>query len=197
VDGKVDWMANGLPVEGDDGPFLGDQLSEVATCDVSLTVGDARKGLDGADVVIVVNGDGLALGEVDGDLLAGEDDAAQLLAVMRPVPSTVRPSVTVASLAGGGEGTALVTTSDGRLLGRAVVEAGDDHHHDHSGHDHEPGIDAERFEEELGALMASLEEHFQGREPSAEEVRAFLRDSLVAEGQSPEEAERFVDGLGS
>ena len=210
VDGKVDWMAYGLPVEGDDGPFLGDQLVEVPTCDATHTVADARQALDGpgADAVVVLSGDGLVVGEVDGEALAAQADDVPLLDVMSPVPSTVRPSVTVASVARAGGGDPLVTSSDGRLLGRAAVEAADekdDHeghdHEGHEGHDHEghgqaeAAVDMEPFEEELGEVMKAVAERFGEREPDADELRAFLRERLVAEGRSGEEADRFLDGL--
>ena len=197
VDGKVDWMAFGLPVEGEDGPFLGDQLSPVVTCAVTQTVADARRELSGADDdgVVIVEADGLAVGEVDAKALDGQPDETVLLEVLRPVPSTVRPSVTVASVSGGGG--PLVTDSDGRLLGRATVEPAHDHEgHDHEGHDHEGSIDLEGYEEELTAVLAAVEERFGEEEPSADELRAFLHERLEAEGRSAEEADRFLEDLG-
>jgi CBS domain-containing protein len=194
VDGKADWMAYGLPVEGDDGPFLGQQLVEVPTCAVSSTVADARRLLrssgTGASAVVVVTGDGLAVGEVDLETLADRPDDAALLDVMDPVPTTVRPSVTVASLAEGGGGERLVTTSDGRLLGRATVEASI-HHDDH---DHQDTRE-ERYEAEMTAVLQAVEERFGDREPTADELHAFLRERLVSEGRSVEDAERFLDQL--
>lgn len=197
VDGKVDWMAYGLPVEGDEGPFLGDEVGEAPTCDVAGTVADAREALEGAgdDAEVLVLSDGLVVGEVDAEALKGAADAAPLLDVMHPVPGTVRPSVTVASMARSGGGSAVVTSSDGRLLGRAVVEAApeaDHHHHDH-GHDGDDGDEA--YEQELSAVMHALQERFGDREPSAEEVHEFLRDRLVAEGKSIEEAGRFLEEM--
>lgn len=204
VDGKVDWMAYGLPVEGEDGPFLGDGLGEAPTCDVGGTVGDARKvlegvadGGDGGNVLVL--SDGLVVGEVDAAVRGGAADDAPLIDVMRPVPSTVRPSVTMSSLAGAGGGPAVVTDSSGRLLGLAVVEAapgihddeGHDHGHDHEGHDHGGGDD-EAYEQEMAEVMQALQERFGGQEPSAEEVHEFLRDRLVAEGKTLEEAEQLL-----
>ena len=188
VDGKADWMAYGLPVEGEDGPFLGQRVEEVPTCDIDGTVGDARTVVADAGAVIVLDG-GLAVGEVDDEALAGQDDNTPLLEVLCPVPSTVRPSVTVRAVAEAGGGRRLVTTSDGRLLGQAVVEADGDHDHDH---DHG---DMEAFERELGQVMAAVEERFGDREPSPHELRSFLHDRLVAEGRSPEDADRFLDEL--
>jgi len=199
VDGKVDWMAFGLPVEGDDGPFLGDQVASVATCAVTQTVAAARRELSGAgdDAVVIVEADGLAVGEVDAEALDGQPDDTVLLEVLRPVPSTVRPSVTVASVAEGGGGGPLVTDSDGRLLGRATVEPAHDHEgHDHEGHDHEGSVDLEGYEEELTAVLAAVEEHFGEEEPSAEELRAFLHERLVTEGRSVEEADRLLEDMG-
>ena len=43
----------------------------------------------------------------------------------------------------------------------------------------------------LEAIFA-VQEHFGDRDPSEEEVRAFLRDRLIAEGKSPEEADRYL-----
>ncbi len=191
-------MAFGLPVEGEDGPFLGEHLVEEPTCDVSLTVGEARKVVDesGADVVIVVAGGGLAIGGIDADALEDQDDEAGLVDVLRPVPSTVRPSVTVSSVADAGGGSVLVTDSDGRLLGRAIVESGDHHDDDHEGHDHgESTADEERYEQELATVLKAVEERFGDREPSTEELRAFLHERLVAEGRSAEEADEMLEQL--
>ena len=181
-------MAYGLPVEGDDGPFIGDQVAPVATCDVGGTVAEARRALEesGDDLVVVVAGDGLAVGEIEADELEKHADDAPLLEVMSPVPSTYRPSVTVEALAeDGGGGRHLVSTSDGRLLGAVTVEASEyDHDHDH-----------EQFEKDLTALMGAIEERFGDREPSEDELRGFLRERLVSEGRSEEEADRFLDEL--
>ncbi|HEX2119544.1 MAG TPA: hypothetical protein VHF91_10195 [Acidimicrobiales bacterium] len=196
MDGKADWMAYGLPVEGDDGPFLGSQLNDVPTCDVDLTVGDARTALTGDQgEPLVLLAEGLVVGEVDAERLAGRGDDEPLLDVLDPVPTTVRPSVTVRALAEKGGGRRLVTTSDGRLLGQAMVEAAeDDGHEGHDGHEHG---EMERYEDELAEIMAGIEERFGDREPSEDELRAFLRDRLVAEGRSPEDADRFLDQLGT
>ena len=203
VDGKVDWMAFGLPVEGEDGPFLGDRVAPVATCAVTQTVADARQKLSSAGdgAVVIVEADGLAVGEVDAEALEGRPEDTALLEVLRPVPSTVRPSVTVASVVEGGGGGPLVTDSDGRLLGRGTVEAAHDHEgcdhegHDHEGHDHEGSVDLEGYEAELTAVLAAAEERFGAEDPSAEELRSFLHERLVAEGRSAEEADRFLEDL--
>lgn len=194
VDGKADWMAYGLPVDGEDGPFLGSRLTEAPTCDVDLTVGDARRALAGhrgGREPLVLLAEGLAVGEVDEPALAGHDDDVALLDVLDPVPTTVRPSVTVRAVAEKGGGRRLVTTSDGRLLGQATVEAADDGAHE----DHDHG-EMGQYEKELGEVMAGIEERFGDREPSEDELRTFLRDRLVAEGRSPEDADRFLDRLG-
>ena len=187
MDGKVDWMAFGLPVEGEDGPFIGERVAPVATCDVGGTVADARRTLeDSGDDLLVVVAAGLAVGQIEADELDPHADDAHLLDVMSPVPSTYRPSVTVEALAeDGGGGRHLVSTSDGRLLGAVTVEASDhDHHHDH-----------EQFENDLTALMGAIEERFGDRKPSEDELRGFLRERLVSEGRSEEEADRFLEEL--
>ncbi len=193
-------MAYGLPVEGKDGPFLGGQLSEVATCDVGLTVGDARRLLDetAAESIVVLAGGDLVVGEVEAEPLHGHGDDERLLDVMDPVPTTVRPSVTVESLAEAGGGRRLVTTSDGWLLGQAIVEADEGHDHEHDyDHDHGDEVDTDAFDRELADVMEAIEERFGDREPSEAELRAFLRERLLAEGKSAEEADRFLDQLES
>ncbi|MGI8983388.1 MAG: hypothetical protein ACR2HM_02455 [Acidimicrobiales bacterium] len=197
MDGKADWMAYGLPVEGEDGPFLGADLAAVATCDAGLTVADARRALGGAGRVVIVAGGGLAVGEVDAGALEGQADDTAVLDVMSPVPTTVRPSVTLAAATEAGAGRHLVSTSDGCLLGEAVVEhAHDEHSHDghtddNEGHDE----DMEAFERELTGVMAAVEERFGDQGPSEAELRSFLRERLVKEGRSPEDADRFLDEL--
>ncbi len=202
-------MAYGLPVEGDDGPFLGGEVAAATTCDVTLTVADARGVIErsATDVVVLVHAGGLAVGEVDRETLDGQEGGDALLDVFQPVPSTVRPSVTVASVAESGGGDRLVTTSDGRLLGRAAVAAPDadthddhghnhDDHDDHEGHGHDgASMDMERYERELTEVMEAIGEHFGDREPPPEELRAFLHGRLMAEGRSAEEADRFLDEM--
>ena len=191
-------MGYGLPVEGKDGPFLGKRLSDVATCDVGLTVGDTRRLLEemaGESIVVLAGGD-LVVGEVEAETLHGHADDERVLDVMDPVPTTVRPSVTVESLAEAGGGRRLVTTSDGRLLGQAIVEAGEDHDHEHD-HDHGDEVDSDAFDRELADVMEAIEERFGDREPSEAELRSFLHDRLLAEGRSAEEADRFLDQLES
>ena len=187
-------MAYGLPVEGDDGPFVGQQVAAAPTCRPDQTAADVRALLEesGAEEVIVVAGDDLAVGLVDPGRLDGAPDDAPVLEVMAPVPGSIRPSVTVASLAERDAERVLVTTSDGRLLG--VAEGGGGHDHD-DGHDH-GHAGAHELERELGELMQAVQERFGEREPSADELRDFLRDRLIDEGRSPEEADRLMAELG-
>jgi len=193
-------MAYGLAVEGDDGPFVGERVTTATTCEATATVGQARPIVEdaGSEPVIVVHDD-LVVGDVDGTVLAGVDDDTALIDLLRPVPSTVRPSATVESLSEPDPNRVLVTSPDGRLLGRATVEAADggdhhDHDHDHD-HDHEESPDLERMEQELSEVMEAVAVHFGDREPSDAELRTFLRDRLVAEGRAPEEADQFMDEL--
>ena len=110
-------MSYGLPVEGDDGPFVGEEVAELPTCRYDQTVADARALLDGADHVVVLAGEDLAVGLVDADVVEGAADDDRVLDVMVVIPGSIRPSVTVASLAERDIGPILVTTSDGRLMG--------------------------------------------------------------------------------
>ena len=145
---------------------------------------------------MIVSAGGLAVGEVDHDALEGRAGDADLLDILGPVPTTVRPSVTVASVAAAGGGQRLVTASDGRLLGRATVEEANSGHEGHEGHQHDASsLGMERYESELTEVMHAVEERFGDREPPPEELRAFLHDRLVAEGWTAEEADRYLDDL--
>ena len=189
--GKVDWMGFGLPTEGDDGPFVGERLTDVPTLGPDDTVAEARSRLAdaGADVGVVV-ADGLAVGAVGREGLDAADDDERLLDVMDVVPPSVRPSETVPGLVESGAERVLVTDPDGRLLGEAVV-------HGDRGAGAEP--EGEQFEEELQEVLEAVQERFGDREPDAGELRDLLRDRLLAEGRTQEEADRFLaemDGPG-
>ncbi len=116
-------MGFGLPVEGEEGPFVGERLESVVTLDPDLTVTEALARLgdvDAADAVVVA--EGLAVGAVEAKALADADDDARLLDVMDVVPPTVRPSETVFGLAEDGAERVLVTDPDGRVLGEARID---------------------------------------------------------------------------
>ena len=184
-------MGFGLPTEGDDGPFVGQQVTDVPTLGPDDTVADARSRLADAraDVAVVV-ADGLAVGAVEREGLAAAGDDERLLDVMDVVPPTVRPSETVPGLVESGAERVLVTDPDGRLLGDAVIE---------SGRGAGAGPEGEQFEEELREILEAVRERFGDREPDADELRDLLRDRLVSEGRTPEEADRFLaemDGPG-
>jgi hypothetical protein len=236
VDGKVDWMAYGLEVEGEDGPFAGQQVRPMATCRWDETIAEARAaasafpthhdhhdherhdhhhdheheghdhhhdheghdhGHEGHDheghdhddahagagqarskdeVVVAVLGPGdLVVGGLSAEVLSHADDGDPVLQVMAPVPSTVRPSVTVDTLTGSNQRRAVVTTSDGRLMGRFDADALAD--------------DAEAQIEEI---LAAVQERFGDEDPTEEQLRSFLHERLVSEGRSPEEADQFL-----
>lgn len=50
----------------------------------------------------------------------------------------------------------------------------------------------QRLQSELLSVLFAVQERFGDREPSDEEVRAFLRERLISEGRSPEEADEFL-----
>lgn len=50
--------------------------------------------------------------------------------------------------------------------------------------------------DELLSVMAGIQERFGDREPTEEELHAFLRDRLIAEGRTPDEAEAFLAEMG-
>jgi predicted transcriptional regulator len=123
--GKADWFARGLPIEGERAgiPRIGAVArADVPTCSLDEGAADFahRVKAEGWDTCIVVKDGAIVLGRLfSSELDAASDDPVEQ--VMRSVPSTFRPNVTVQEMVGfmddRGISTALVTTSEGRLVG--------------------------------------------------------------------------------
>ena len=125
VDGKVDWMAAGLPTEGTNAQHsrAGDMArKDVPTCGLTETLGDvkARVEAKGWNAVVVVSDERVVLGLLRARELA-MDAAQPIEKVMRPGPSTFRPYVSLHEMLRFMVDHKLenvpVTTSDGRLVG--------------------------------------------------------------------------------
>jgi hypothetical protein len=95
---------------------------------------------------------------------------------MEVVPDTLRPHVELSQVDERVAGR-LVTTPDGVLLG-AVDPARIRRLHD--------------VEQDAMQLADDLAAHFGDREPSKDELRAFLRERLVGQGRSAEEADKVL-----
>lgn len=123
--GKADWFARGLPIEGDRAgvPRIGAVAhADVPTCALDERVADVARRVraDGWDTCIVVKDGAIVLGRLfPSELDAASDQPVE--EVMRSGPSTFRPNVTVQEMVGfmndRAISTALVTTSEGRLVG--------------------------------------------------------------------------------
>jgi len=125
VGGKSDWIAAGLPVEGEQAniPRAIDVLRrDVPTCrpldligDVSDQVGTARE-----DVCVVTNEEGIVLGRLRRRALAS-DRGKTVQEVMEAGPTTTRADAwlegLVPRLHNAEVGSMLITTPEGRLLG--------------------------------------------------------------------------------
>ena len=144
MDGKLDWLAAGLPTEGTgaERPRAGDVArKDTPTCRLDEPLGRVRDRVRAAgwDACVVVNDEGIVYGLLrEAELDAGEDEAIEQ--VMRPGPSTFRPHVPIEEMAEfmvvHDLPTCPITSSDGRLIGvlrreDAVRVA----HEQHAGHD--------------------------------------------------------------
>jgi CBS domain-containing protein len=125
VPGKADWFASGLPKEGRMAsvPTIGDAArQDVPTCAPAEKVENAQDCVRAAgwDACVVVNKERIVLGLLREKELSS-DPGTTVEQVMRSGPATFRPDVLVGKMAarmrGRGAPTALVTTSDGRLVG--------------------------------------------------------------------------------
>jgi predicted transcriptional regulator len=130
TDGKLDWMAAGLPMEGTNAerPRAADVArKDVVTCrlDDRLVDVSKRAAAAGSEAAVVINDEKVVLGLLRKKELAG--DLGQLVEkAMRPGPSTFRPYVAIAEMASFMTDHSLdsspITTSDGRLVGLLLKE---------------------------------------------------------------------------
>lgn len=125
VAGKADWAAAGLPLEGTAAgrPTAGAVADpDVPTCALDDDLGEVRARMRRAawETCIVVNAERIVLGRLGRTALA-EDGPGTVETAMTTGPSTVRPSKPLADLIAqmdrSGWSTALVTTSEGMLVG--------------------------------------------------------------------------------
>ena len=160
-----------------------DSLVDVPTCGPDDDAGDVVRSLrqEGADESIVVNGEGVVLGRVALADFEDGDPSGSVAELMKLSPTTIRPSVAVSELAER-ESRALVTSSDGRLLGVADPSEA------------EEGSEAALIHEAFLETAEALSERFGDREPTDEEVHSFLRERLMEEGKTAEEADRILAG---
>lgn len=123
--GKVDWMARGLPLEGDEAgePRAVDLARhDVVTCQLDSTVGDVRDRVAASPhgFGFVTTADGVLLGRLRKRALQG-DPVARAADVMEPGPSTTRPDLPPAKvldrLRKADLTTAVLSDPEGRLLG--------------------------------------------------------------------------------
>jgi CBS domain-containing protein len=126
--GKSDWGASGLPLEGK--ALKAIRIKDIAkpdvpTCSIDETVSTAREHAGDWATCIVVNDERVVLGRMFKEQLDG-DPNARVEEVMRSGTSTFRPNVTAAEMREYMDrhqhDAALVTTSDGRLVGLVFRE---------------------------------------------------------------------------
>jgi len=123
--GKLDWMAAGLPTEGENAgrPRAGTVARRGApVCSLTDRVGDVsdRARAAGWDAAVAVDPNGIVLGLLRAAELAKDADLP-IEQAMRPGPSTFRPYVPIKEMADYMTGHKLesspITTSDGKLVG--------------------------------------------------------------------------------
>jgi CBS domain-containing protein len=124
-DGKLDWMAAGLPVEGENStrPRAGDVARrDVTLCGLGDRVGDVSAALerDQAQAAVVVDDTRVVLGLLRASDLDHDPDA-RVEDAMTKGPSTFRPHVPIKEMADymteHDLETSPVTTAEGRLVG--------------------------------------------------------------------------------
>ena len=125
VAGKSDWIAGGLPVEGElaNVPRAIDVVKrDVPTCGPFDRIGDISDQVEGAreDVCVVTNDEGIVLGRLRRRALSSDRGKA-VHEVMESGPTTTRADDElqglVERLRGASVESILVTTPEGRLLG--------------------------------------------------------------------------------
>ncbi len=131
IPGKADWMARGVPLEGD---IAGTPRSidvvrtDVVTCELQDTIGTVhhRVTQSAYGFAFVLGPDGVLLGRLPKAALDGNPET-KAQDVMEPGPSTTRPDTPpdklLAKLQDAALTTAVLTEPEGRLLG--IVRRGD------------------------------------------------------------------------
>jgi Mg/Co/Ni transporter MgtE len=123
--GKLDWLAAGLPTEGENSrcPRAGDaSRKDVTVCGLKDRLGDVRDRArqSGLEVAVVVDQERIVLGLLRSKQLDMDPNLAVEQA-MRPAPSTFRPYVSMKEMADHmvehSLDSAPITTSDGKLVG--------------------------------------------------------------------------------
>ncbi|TAN32448.1 CBS domain-containing protein [bacterium] len=123
--GKLDWMAAGLPTEGENSrhPRAGDvSRKDVPVCGLTDRLGDVRDRARAAgwEAAVVINDERVVLGLLRSKQL-DQDPDLMMEQAMRPGPSTFRPYVSIKEMARfmveHDLESSPVTTSDGRLVG--------------------------------------------------------------------------------
>jgi CBS domain-containing protein len=126
VPGKADWLARGLPVEGEAAqlPTAGKLArDDVVTCRVADHVAEVRDEVERSPYgfALVVSDGGVLLGRLHASAMRDADDAATAEELMEPGLSTVRPDLAAAELAERlaqrDLTSAVVSTPEGRLIG--------------------------------------------------------------------------------
>ena len=125
MDGKLDWLAAGLPSEGANAtrPRAGGVARpDVPTCGLEEPIGAVRERVAAAgwNACVVVNEARVVLGLIRAEELQKGDDE-RVERVMRPGPSTFRPHVPIDDIVEFMVAHDLpnvpITTSDGKLVG--------------------------------------------------------------------------------
>jgi Mg/Co/Ni transporter MgtE len=126
VAGKADWLAHGLPRDGETASVLnaGDLVDpDPPTCALADDVAVVRARLEGSryGYCLVLSERRILLGRVRRSALSAASEDATAERVMEPGPSTVRahrrPSELISQLAEKELKTAIVTTPEGCLIG--------------------------------------------------------------------------------
>jgi Mg/Co/Ni transporter MgtE len=124
VDGKLDWLAAGLPTEGTNAerPRAGSVArADVPTCRLEEPIERVRERVRAAgwEACVAVNDERVVFGFLLEEEL--EKPAGRIEQIMRPGPSTFRPHVPIEEMAqfmvAHDLPTSPITTSDGRLIG--------------------------------------------------------------------------------
>jgi predicted transcriptional regulator len=128
--GKLDWLAAGLPTEGENAkhPRAGDiARKDVPVCSLKDRLVDVRDRARAAgwEAAVVVDDDRVVLGLLRSNELAKEADML-IEQAMRPGPSTFRPYVSLHEMehfmVEHAVDSSPITTSDGKLVGLLMRE---------------------------------------------------------------------------